>query len=353
MLNQLQQRVDLAYHDYLCQQEQGVMAGTQDFLAASPSDLHAPLATLLKDHAYVVRALRLMACRLAPGVRIGDYLLLAEVGRGGVGVVWEAVEALAGRRVALKVLRGLWQVAPGTRKRFEALVRAAARVNHPGIVRVFDLCEQDEVLLIAQEFVPGGRTLAREIQDLREGRATLPSGYFREVAARAAAMAEALAALHQAGVVHGWLKPSNVLLTPEGAPKVGDMGLAILHDEPRLPVSQGDPELPYYTAPEQVGAAAQGADARADVFSLGAVLYEMLTLCRPFAGETLQELAGNIQAATPVAPHRLRPQVPRELSAICRKAMAKSPERRYSTMERLAADLRSFLQHETLTGRAA
>lgn len=332
-----QRRVELAFHDYLAQQEVGSREPAATFLERRPRELHAPLESLLRDHAYVARAMRLLACRLAPGARLGDYLLVREVARGSLGPTWEAFESVAGRRVCLQVMRGLWEVGSPARHHLSRLLRFSAQRHHPGLIAFHDLFEHEEILVLVQEFVPGGDSLA---QALERRRAHAPAaGWAQLCSLWIAQAADALAALHQAGILHGALRPSRVLLTPEGHAKVAGIGLGVLEGEPRLPGWRGEPRMPYYAAPEQVTEGGAEDDPRSDQFSLGAVLYALLAGQPPFGGASETELARNIVCAAPPAPHRLRHDVPERLSAICLRALAKAPEQRYPTMAEFAAAL--------------
>ena len=280
-----------------------------------------------------------------------SFRCLRLLGRGGMGEVWEAEDRELGRHVALKVLRD--DLATGTPavQRFEREAQAASRVQHPGIVAVYQAGVQGGRRYIVQELVPGGHTLRDEIDDAKRQPA-LPQDYARRVAIRFAELADALAAAHAAGIVHRDLKPQNVLVTPSGAAKVADFGLALLAGE--VPLSRTGEFVGTfaYSSPEQLGRTPGAADERSDVFSLGATLYEALTLRRAFDGDSLQQLARAVSVDDPPAPHRLRSLVPVDLSQICMKALEKRPASRYGSMAELRDDLHRFLAHRPVQARA-
>ncbi|MCP3916828.1 MAG: protein kinase [bacterium] len=281
--------------------------------------------------------------------RIGPYALVRKIGQGGMGQVWEAVEVKLGRRVALKLL------SPGrdgarANDYFEREGRAASRVQHPGVVSVLAVGEEAGVRYIAQELVDGQRNLAHELDELRrEDR--LPNDYYERVAKRFIALAEAAHAVHEAGVIHRDLKPENILLTRGGDAKITDFGIAKIVDEASLS-RVGDGAGTYaYMSPEQVALKQIPIRPWSDVFSLGAVLYEALTLSRPFIGDTPQQVAHSILFDEPVDPRAVRSRVPVELAVICAKALEKRPEDRYPSMADLADDLRRFLAREPIVAR--
>jgi len=282
---------------------------------------------------------------------LGNFRCLRLLGRGGMGEVWEAEDRALGRRVALKVLRDDLATASPAILRFEREAQAASRVQHPGIVAVHQAGELGGRRYIVQELVPGGRTLRDEFDDAKRLPA-LPEDYARSVAARFAELADALAAAHAAGIVHRDLKPQNVLVTPGGAVKVADFGLALLAGE--IPLSRTGEFVGTfaYSSPEQLGGTPGAADERSDIFSLGATLYEALTLRRAFDGDSLQQIARAVSVDDPPAPHALRSLVPVDLSLVCMKALEKRPAARYGSMAELRDDLRRFLAHRPVRARA-
>ncbi|MFH2002353.1 MAG: serine/threonine-protein kinase, partial [Planctomycetota bacterium] len=280
------------------------------------------------------------------GQILDDYRILREIGRGGMGVVYEAEQISLKRKVALKILPPHLSLSGQAIKKFQREAEAGGRQKHPGIVAIYTLGEHKNVHFIAQELVEGGRTLADYIDDQR-GKPVLPYGYFREVAGLAAEVALALAHAHDSGVIHRDVKPSNILLDPEGRPKVTDFGLALIEDALALSRTGDFAGTPYYMSPEQA-VSRRGIDHCTDMFSLGVTLYEMLTLSRPFEGETSHEVLKRILFLEPRDPFRVNPRVPRDLSTICLKAMEKKPGHRYASMVEIAEDLKRFLAGEPI-----
>lgn len=284
----------------------------------------------------------------ASGRELGDYRLIRELGRGGMGSVWEAEQLSLGRRVALKLLHPLVGLSPRASTRFHQEAEVTARLEHPHIVRVFAAGDADGVPYIAQELVPEGRTLEREIRE-DDLDAALPSGAFRDLARRFAELAEGLAVAHEAGVVHRDIKPGNVLVHGEQL-KLTDFGLARVLDDPSLSMSGELLGTPAYMSPEQVSGARDLGPA-SDQFSLGATLYEALTLQRPFPGDTREQIAQRIRQDEPVDPQKLRSRVPRDLATICMRMLRKQPSERYRGVQAAAADLRAFVDGRPIQAR--
>jgi serine/threonine protein kinase/formylglycine-generating enzyme required for sulfatase activity len=284
-----------------------------------------------------------------PGSSLGPYDLFRKIGQGGMGQVWEARERGLDRRVALKLLNP-GTLPPRALEHFEREARACARIHHPGVVVAHAAGEIDGVCYIAEELVESGVTLSDSLAVLRSMTA-LPSDYYRSVARLFLQIADALVATHESGVIHRDVKPRNILIAAGDRPVITDFGLARILSEDSLS-STGEVAGTYaYMSPEQI-AQHQTIDPRTDVFSLGVVFYEALTLTRPFDGDTAQQVMHKIVNEDPLPPRRVRSRVPAELDVICRKAMEKERDRRYSSMAAFAADLRHFLGHEPIKARA-
>ena len=284
----------------------------------------------------------------SPGRELGDFRLIRELGRGGMGSVWEAEQVSLGRRVALKLLHPLVGLSPRALSRFHQEAEVTARLDHDHIVQVFAAGEADGVPYIAQELIADGRTLEREIRE-DDLDAALPSGAFRDLAQRFAELAEGLATAHAAGVVHRDIKPGNVLVQGEKL-KLTDFGLARVLDDPSLSRSGELLGTPAYMSPEQVAGEREVGPA-SDQFSLGATLYEALTLQRPFPGDTREQIAQRIRQDDPLDPQRVRSRVPRDLATICMKMLRKQPADRYPDLEAAAQDLRAYFEGRPIAAR--
>ena len=284
---------------------------------------------------------------LKPGVRIGEYELITLLGQGGMGQVWEALQTTMDRKVALKVLHPHVHLSLKSVERFHREAMAGGRLSHQSLVQVHSVGEADGTHFMAQEMVEGSQTLADLLEEARSLN-TLPQNYYRRTAELFAATAEALAHAHENGVVHRDVKPSNILITPAGLPKVADFGLAMVEDQLSLSRTGDLMGTPFYMSPEQAASKRMGIDHRTDVFSLGAALYESLTLTRPFNGDTSQQVIHKILLEDPPNPDRIRSKTPRDLSIICQKAMEKQPDHRYAQMSAMALDLRLFLSNDPI-----
>ncbi|HWE35207.1 MAG TPA: protein kinase [Isosphaeraceae bacterium] len=314
-----------------------------DYLARFPAH-HEALLALRGRLATADRPASAAPARPAAAARaLGKYELLEEVGRGTAGVVYRARDAELDRVVALKVpradrLESAEDVAPFLRE-----ARSAAQLHHPNIVRLLDFGRADGSCFLAYEFV-AGTTLARR---LATGR--IP---FRQAAALAGQIAGALGHAHRMGVIHRDLKPANVLIDAEGRPCLADFGLA-RRQEGEVTVTPDGAALgtPAYMPPEQVRGESHRVDGRADLFSLGVMLYEMLAGERPFRGDTRPALYRQILEDEPYPPRRRNDRIPRDLETICLKCLEKEPAGRYATADDLAEDLRRFLAAEPILAR--
>jgi serine/threonine-protein kinase len=285
---------------------------------------------------------------LHPGAdvpRIPGYEVEAELGRGGVGVVYKVRHLRLNRPVALKMLLAGAYAGPQELTRFQREAEAVAGLQHPNIVQVHDVGDYEGRPYFTMEFVEGG-SLAEKLAGTPQ-----PAS---QAAVLVATLAEAVHAAHQSGIIHRDLKPGNILLTADGAPKIADFGLARHFDRgPGLTVSGARLGTPSYMAPEQAMGKGRTVGPSADIYSLGAVLYELLTGRPPFRGETAAETELQVIYQEPVLPSRLNAKVPRDLETICLKCLHKDPQRRYATAAALADDLHRFLRGEPIAARPA
>ncbi len=271
---------------------------------------------------------------------LGDHELLDEIARGGMGVVFRARQRRLGRIVAVKVLAGGEFAGVEARRRFRTEAEAAARLQHPGIVAIHDIGESDGLPWLSMDFV-AGENLASVVREQ-----PLPA---RQAAEYVRAIAEAVQHAHDHGVLHRDLKPSNVLLDEETGPRITDFGIARCVDASEHTRTGEVLGSPGYTAPEQ--ALGGTADARTDVYGLGALLYHLLTARPPFQGPTLDAILLQLREADPLAPRRLNPAVPRDLETICLRCLRKDPANRYVTAREMAEDLARFQRGETIHAR--
>ncbi len=355
-----------------------------DLEAGRPVDLE----TLMIDHAEVAERLqtclgalnlvqqataelagtRVEATPVAVG-RLGDFDIIREVGRGGMGVVYEAQQISLGRKVALKVLPFAATLDPRQLQRFLLEAQAAAILHHVHIVPIFSVGSERGVHYYAMQFIDG-QTLADAIAFLRnptpEGMAAEPGaatatnaalatqrsanspGYFRSVARLGVQAAEALEHAHQLGVIHRDIKPGNLLVDRAGDLWITDFGLARLRSHTEITMSGDAVGTLRYMSPEQALVKRALVDHRTDIYSLGATLYELLTLQPAYPGVDRQEVLHRIALGEPLAPRAISRLIPIELETIVLKAMTHEPEGRYATARELADDLTRYLEHRPI-----
>jgi hypothetical protein len=277
----------------------------------------------------------------AQRVLVPGYEVLGLLGQGGMGIVYQARQTSLGRVVALKMVLHAGHAGDEERRRFRAEAEAIARLKHPNVVQVHEVGESGGVPFFAMEFCEGGSLDAQ-----LDGTPWQPA----KAAVLVQTLAGAMHAAHQAGVVHRDLKPANVLLTADGTPKVTDFGLAKRLDMPGPTRTGAVMGTPSYMAPEQAGGRKDVGPA-ADVWALGALLYELLTGRPPFKAATDLDTVLQVLGEEPVAVRRLQPKVPRDLETICHQCLQKDPNKRYPSAAALAEDLRRFGASEPVAAR--
>jgi tetratricopeptide (TPR) repeat protein len=287
---------------------------------------------------------------------LGDFHLLRVVGRGGMGVVYEAEQMSLRRRVALKVLPFAALLEPRRLQRFQQEAQAAGALHHPNIVPVFSVGCDRGVHYYVMQFI-NSWSLADYVRDLREsvGRtqsaATTPANRCQTIAAWGIQAAEALHHAHELGVVHRDIKPANLLLDDQGILWVTDFGLARLHGETDLTVTGDVVGSLRYMSPEQALGAKGIVDHRADIYSLGATLYELLTLEPALPGGDRDELFRRLVHGEPRPPRSIERSIPRDLETVILKALRKEPTARFATAQDFADDLKRFLGGEPVLAR--
>ncbi len=274
---------------------------------------------------------------------LGDYELLDEVARGGMGVVYKARQRSLNRIVALKLILSGQLASTHDVARFFAEAESAASLDHPGIVPVHEFGEHEGQHYFSMGFVEG-ESLADKIKD-----GPLPPPVAAEYTRK---IAEAVAFAHERGVIHRDLKPGNVLIDQADSPKVTDFGLAKkVKGDSGLTSTGQILGTPSYMPPEQAGGKTDHVDERSDVYSLGAILYALLTGRPPFAAASPLDTLVQVLEQEPVAPRQLNQKVSRDLETICLKCLQKDASRRYPTATELSEDLRRALNHEPIKAR--
>ena len=324
---------------------------------------------------------------------LGDFEILSELGRGGMGVVYKARQKSLNRIVALKVLSSGLGLSSRAVLRFRREAEAAGKLHHTNIVPVYTTGEDRGVHYYAMEWIDGP-SLDRVIKDLdhqvktpnpetdestsdvpdwlRETAlyasggcgnqsdsqsgscaSTVATGaqYFDHVATIIADVSDALDHAHEHGVIHRDIKPSNLLLGPDGRLSVNDFGLARMFEQPGMTMTGEFVGSPLYMSPEQITAGRAPLDHRTDIYSLGATLYELLAHQPPFPGSSRDQVIAQVMHKEAKSPRKLNRRVPVDLDTICMKAIEKDPDLRYQTAEHFAKDLRAFVNRHAISTR--
>jgi eukaryotic-like serine/threonine-protein kinase len=274
---------------------------------------------------------------------LGDYALLEVVGRGGQGVVYRAHQKTLNRTVALKMISlGSWAT-EAHMKRFRREAEAAASLEHPGIVPIYEVGEGDGCCYFSMRFVEGGQldqVIKRKPKSIRQAAELISK------------VARTVHYAHEHGILHRDIKPGNILLDAKGEPLLTDFGLArLVQAESTVTRTKEVMGTPSYMAPEQAMGNNAAVSSATDVYGLGAVLYQLLTGHPPFAGGTTYETIKLVLDTEPRQPRLLNPKIDRDLSTICLKCLEKDPKRRYTSALALAEDLERWLKHEPIQAR--
>jgi serine/threonine-protein kinase len=274
---------------------------------------------------------------------VAGYEVLSVLGRGAMGVVYKARQRGLKRVVALKMILSGGHASEREMVRFRTEAEAVAQLQHPNIVQIYEVGEENGLPFFSLEFVEGD-SLAGKIN----GTPQPP----KEAARISHLLAGAMQAAHDKGIIHRDLKPANILMTTDGQPKITDFGLAKKLEEDSGQTHSGTIiGTPSYMPPEQAEGRIEQVGPLADVYSLGAVFYELLTGRVPFKAPSILETLAQVRLQEPVAPTQLQPKVPRDLETICLKCLQKDPKKRYASSGALAEDLRRYLNNEPILAR--
>jgi len=281
-----------------------------------------------------------------PQATFGDYELIVEIARGGMGVVYKARQTSLNRIVALKMILTGRLAGEDDLFRFKTEAEAAAKLQHANIVAVYNVGDVDGQHYFSMEYIDG-QTLAQRL-----GRGPLPS---RTAAAYLRQIARAVDYAHRQGVLHRDIKPSNILIDAEDQPHVTDFGLAKRLGDGDAGHTRTGAVLgtPSYMAPEQAGGRIKDQGPWTDVYGLGAVLYELLTGRPPFKAETPLDTLMQVLETDPVPPRLLNPKIDSDLETICLKCLEKDPARRYASAEEVAADMQRYLDGDSISARSS
>ena len=354
----IQDRLELALAEYMLRIDSGESIDQQQFIDRYPDiadDLHdhfererAIGAAIAADDTRTSASTSIaddqdQAVDAGPPRKFGDYEILEEIARGGMGVVYKARQVTADRDVALKMILSGSLASPQAIERFYTEARAAANLKHPNIVGVHEVGKIDGLHFYSMDYIEG-----QDLDDLiREG--TL----FNQAIARfIRRIASAIHYAHEQGVLHRDLKPSNVLVDEQGEPQITDFGLAKRTDaDSDLTGTDQDMGTPSYMSPEQARGASKTVGPPSDVYSLGALMYALLTGRPPFRAETPAETVVQVINEDPVLPSKLNPTVPKDLETICLKCLEKEPAQRYASARDLEEDLGRFQRGEPIKAK--
>ncbi|NOG55692.1 MAG: protein kinase [Planctomycetes bacterium] len=322
----------------------------QKYLSVHP-DLAEALKGVFRTLDFVETTSRsLNAGRLEKGRFLGEYRIVREIGRGGMGVVYEAIQTSLGRRVALKVLPPAAILSGAAPQRFVREASTAGRLHHTNIVPVYAVGHIDDIRYYAMQYIDG-QSLSDHVRALKDAGSRPNTDHLIEVARWGRQVAEALAYAHGQGVVHRDIKPSNLLLDVRGNVWVTDFGLARAHEHTTITMKGDVVGTTRYLAPEHAAGKSERFDERGDVYALGATMYELLAFQPAYDGDSRESVLNQIATNAPHSLRQINRSIPKDLETIVLHCMDREPASRYARAEDVAEDLRRFLAHEPILAR--
>ena len=342
-------RAELAFQAFLDLVQEGKEPSREEYLNSCDLSIRDSLQEKLDEYFSLTEKFQKTPAAPKPGAFLGDFRLGREIGRGGMGVVWEAEQLSVHRRVAVKILYPIYSISSTILARFQREAAAAGRIDDPSVVKVITTGEDEGTHFLAMELVPNSRTLEASFED---GSVQKPASAedIHTCANFFTKLASGLAAAHRAGVIHRDFKPGNILIEKNGNPKIVDFGLARLEGAILFTQPGTQTGTPCFMSPEQVNGQSNLAFST-DIFSFGATLYQALTGKRPFDGVMRERVLLKILNEDPPTVKSKNSAVPRDLSVICMRCLDKDPEHRFQCAEELAEELERFLEGAPILSR--
>lgn len=338
------------FNQYMDELAQGKKPDQEAYCKAHPEIADA-LRGVFKTVGLIASAGRALNTRQLPGgTMLGEFRIIREIGRGGMGIVYEAVQTSLGRRVALKVLPPEVMFTEHALERFNREAHTAGMLHHTNIVPVYAVGQEQDVSFYAMQYIEG-RSLSNYLKTFRDDDRRIDAEHFRRAARWGLQIADALAHAHDHGVLHRDVKPANLLRDKNDNIWVFDFGLARSNRHPTITGSSDLVGTLRYMSPEQAAGGKTRLDHRTDIYSLGATLYELTSLCPVFEDDSHASLLNKVLHEEPIQLRRRLPDIPRDLATIINKCMQKERDLRYAHVAEVADDLRRFLSGEAIHAR--